>query len=130
MSRCLSVFMAVSLDSVGVEGKGTEELTGAVLPVRQQAALDDLAGPTLERARALGDAVARAHVELPLVLGAGERAALQGEVGDVRGLVRAAAVVDAPFLFGAVHEEAAAVAFRALRVADLETCLLYTSRCV
>ena len=44
----------------------------------------------------------------------------QREVRDVGGLVRAAAVVDAPFLVGAVHEEAAAVAFHALRVADLE----------
>ena len=50
-------------------------------------------------------------VERPLVLRAGERAAVEREVRDVGGLVRAAAVVDAPGLVGAVHEEAAPVAF-------------------
>ena len=65
-----------------MEGNGGND--GAVLPVRQQAALDDLAGPTLERARALLDAVAAAHVELPLVLGAGERAAFEREVREFR----------------------------------------------
>src|SRR3990167_3623887 len=75
-------------------------------PAGQQPALDHLAGPLLEGAVALGDAIAAADVELPLVLGAGQRAAFERQVGDVGGLVRAAAVVDPPFDLGAVHEPA------------------------
>src|ERR1035437_2297644 len=85
----------------------------AGLPKGQQAAFDNFGFEAFERAVAFSDAVAAFHIELPLVLGAGQGRALECQLGDVGAAVRAAAVIDLIAFFVSIDEETAACAFSA-----------------